>query len=227
MQRKTAAAFAFILALLVVCVGCSNNEGTHDLESGLNEAGNFYSNSNRGYTEFFDELPYTISYNGNSISVEDVAAYEVQTSNYAYTLYVVIKVDASSLDAAAFHWLREEDVSANVYITSEKNEYDFKSAYRLGSLDSGKTISFVFISSPLDKCRYSFSGGEVTVSISIKQEDTYEYEKADGGTGKIHKENSGMYTLVLPDELPSAETIPEPLYGYVVKWLAAEAESYK
>lgn len=83
------------------------------------------------------------------------------------------------------------------------------------------------MSSPLNKCRYSFADGEVTISVSLTQEDTYEYEKKDGSIGNLHKENSGMYDLELLDEIPSAETIPDPLYDYVVKWLKKEAESYK
>lgn len=227
MSIKKMTSFLLALTIIIVFAGCSNKKNAYNLESGLNEAGNFYSNSDRGNTEFAKELPCAISYNGKSVFIKDATAYEVQTSNYAYTLYVIIDVDASDLDDAEFHWLREEDISANAYITNEKNEYDFESAYRLGSLDSKKTISFVFISSPFDKCRYSFAGGEVTISVSLKQEDSYEYKKGDGGTGKIHKENSGMYKIILPDELPSAETIPEPLYGYIVKWLAAKAEAYK
>ena len=226
MKMRTVASFAFVLAIIVFCTGCSGARSGSTIESGLNEAGNFYSTSEMGDTEFAGSLPFAISYNGSNVFIKDVSAYEVQTSNYAYTLYVVIDIDASELDDAGFHWLREEDLSVSAYITSEKNEYDFDAAYRLGSLSSGKTISFVFMSSPLDKCRHSFANGKVTVSASLAQEDTYEYKREDGTVGNLHKENTGMYEFELPDELPSAETIPEPLYGYVVEWLAEKAKSY-
>ena len=198
MKMRTVASFAFVLAIIVFCTGCSGARSGSTIESGLNEAGNFYSTSEMGDTEFAGSLPFAISYNGSNVFIKDVSAYEVQTSNYAYTLYVVIDIDA----------------------------YDFDAAYRLGSLSSGKTISFVFMSSPLDKCRHSFANGKVTVSASLAQEDTYEYKREDGTVGNLHKENTGMYDFELPDELPSAETIPEPLYGYVVEWLAEKAKSY-
>lgn len=226
-MKRSVATIAFILAIIVLCVGCSGTRNITKTESGLNEAGNFYSSSEQGYTEFAPNLPFAISYNGKNVFIKDAVAYETQTSDYVYTLYVVVDIDASELDDAAFHWLCEEDMSVNAYITHEKNECDFDSAHRLGSLISDRTISFVFMSSPLDKCRYSFVNGEVTVSVSLTQEDTYEYEKKDGTIGNLHKENSGMYDLELLNELPSAETIPEPLYDYVIKWLKKEAESYK
>lgn len=100
MKMRTVASFAFVLAIIVFCTGCSGARSGSTIESGLNEAGNFYSTSEMGDTEFAGSLPFAISYNGSNVFIKDVSAYEVQTSNYAYTLYVVIDIDASELDDA-------------------------------------------------------------------------------------------------------------------------------
>ena len=215
-------------ACMVIVLLCGCGSGTaSSVESGMNENGNYYAKSDSMYTEHFKELPGGIDYNGKDIYIKKVSAYEARTSDYAYTLYVVVDVDASSLDDAEFHWLSNEDISASTYITSEKNEYDFESSYRLGVLEADKTISFVFISSPLDNCRHSFGGGEITVSVLLTQEETYEYTGSSGKSSALHKSNIGMYTMALPNKLPSANKIPKQLQDYVVKWLAEKASSYK
>lgn len=188
------------------------------------ESGNFIRNDEDGVSISAAVLPCSIPHNNANITVSSVNVYQDLIEDYyAYTVYVVVELDVSELDEAQIHWLRESDISTTVFLTNEKNEYDNYQMSRLGNLlveDTSK-IYYVFTSSAYKDNRYDFSGSDMTVFFTFTQEKTYLYNDSER-----HCENYFRYNFTMPENSPSAETIPEPLYSYIAEWLGNQADFY-
>ncbi len=217
MKRTGLLALSLVLMIILLC-SCSSSAG---VTSGSKEDGVFYIDTEGRHTEMPKSLPYSLKYNGKEITLDAVDVYEVRSSDYAHTLYVVSTIDAANLSDEEFHWLVAEDLETSAYITCEANEYDFRGAYLLGKLQDAdsKQITVVYISSPSDHCRYSFADSEVSFSVKCTQEETFEKESKEGKAYKLHNINELTYRFTTPSDIPDAETIPDPLYSTIVNWL--------
>lgn len=208
-------------ALLLGVAACSSGA---DSEFTKDEFGNQVLSSDRGNTTFVEDIPYASKYNNTSVSLTEFGAYQ-NISNYSYNLFILITLDVSNLSDEELHWLRESDLEVNSYITSEDNGYDFDSMPELGNLllTDSKELVFVFTTSFFKENRYDFSESKVCVAVSAKQEETYEYENSEGKVSDLHKSEALQYTISLDADLSSPETIEQPLYEYIVKWLNNKA----
>ena len=187
MKRTGLLALSLVLMIILLC-SCSSSAG---VTSGSKEDGVFYIDTEGRHTEMPKSLPYSLKYNGKEITLDAVDVYEVRSSDYTHTLYVVSTIDAANLSDEEFHWLVAEDLETSAYITCEANEYDFRGAYLLGKLQDAdsKQITVVYISSPSDHCRYSFADSEVSFSVKCTQEETFEKESKEGKAYKLHNIN--------------------------------------
>ena len=179
-------------------------------------------------TCFPNNLPATAKYNDTYITVENVEFYQ-NLVDYSHNLFAVITIDVSELDETQIHWLRESDLDVSVYLTNEKNEYDFSSMPNLGSLlikDQQKSY-FVLTSSFLKENRYDFAGSEAAIIVTVTQEETYDHVSSDNKHYDLNKKESVHYTTTVPDNIPEAETIPNPLYKYVGEWLYDKAGAFQ
>lgn len=223
---KRTAYFLFCFVLCLFLFGCSSHKPTTNIEYQQNENGESVIVSNGSKTLMAKTLPAEIKYNDTSFSLASVDFYELY-SNYQYYLYIVVTLDFTGMPDSDLHWLKEEDLSKMVLISSKDNDLDYSLAHVLGTLYDGEKAYIVFTSSFFDSYRYSFVGSDISVSITAKQKDTYEYTNSKGKVSSLHKEEEVHYTHTISESLPSAEDIPEPLYSYVVKWLNNESQKRK
>lgn len=178
-------------------------------------------------TVMVHDLPRSIPYNGNEISLMDVSFYE-NCPNFSHSLYIVITIDVSTLSEEEIHWLRKSDLSVNAYITNEANNYDFSSAVSLGNVffTDTKQLIFVKTSSFSKENRHSFKSSDISTVIAVTQEETYEYKNSKGEISNLNKTETIHYTTTTGSQIPDAESIEKPLYDYVAKWLYDNADSY-
>lgn len=218
----------FLSALMVVSfTGCSTSDTpSNRTTSYTDENGNFVIESGKGKDVRISEIPYEVPYNSKHFTLSSIDCYENRTSDYSYNLFVVVTLDIGELSDDEGHWLTNEDLNVNVYVTSEKNELNFDSLSSLGKIrwTDKKTIQIVKMSSTFHSNRYSFADSEIVVSVGATQEETYDYRNSNGDVSKLHKEEKVTYKTTIASLIPDAERIPEPLYSYVVKWLKEKAD---
>lgn len=212
---KKVCAFFLAICLAAGLCACSSTSSSYDYEWTTDASGNKISSSDTRWTIFPDSLPVSMEMNGAEISLASVDLYQDKSEeNHEYTLWIVATIETAGMSSDDLYWLQKSDLDVSSYITCEGNGYDFDSANRLGSLRDESTgeIVYVFTSSFFNENRYSFAGSELVVSAS-------ETDK-DGIYKSIH------YSFDVGDDLQSAETISEPLYGYMAKWLKEESNAY-
>lgn len=215
-----------IIFCFAVC-GCSSQK-TSSYQS------NFRSDGNGGYVDDREgqkvvmpsNLPAPINYNGKTITLASAKAYEL-LDNYEYTLFLIAELDLSSLSDVDRHWLIEEDLEGSAYITCENNKQDFSTAPTLGKLIDGSKFYFVFTSSFFDRYRHTFGGSKISVSITVTQENQRTVTTSKGSSYQRNDTEEILYTFTLDEKLPDEETISQPLYKYIAKWLREKAEKYK
>ena len=222
MFKKISLLFINVLLIIIIVCGCAESSES-SLQVQRNDNGDLVTTSNSGNTVMASSLPAPILYNDSSFSFASVEAYEV-CSDYEYYLYLVAELDLSDLTDSEKHWL-QEDLSKRAYISSEANSLDFDPATVLGTLFDGDKAYVVFTSSFSKSYRHSFSNSVALVIIVAEQEATHDYTDAEGKTYKLHNREEVDYKLTIPSSLPSAESIPEPLYSYIVKWLGEKTNS--
>lgn len=209
-----------LMVLMLIFPGCGSS--TVDTTFETDDAGNRVMIFREDKTIFPESLPCSVVYNDKNIILENVDFYQSQ-QDYSYSMFVVFTLDCSELDESQLHWLRESDLDTNVYLTHEKNGYDFDSLLCLGSLlenDIGK-ISFVYVTSFSKENRYDFAESDITVIVAAEQEELY---VEDDHEAKYR--NSLHYNVVVPEQISKdLEEIPQPLYDYVAKWLKNLANS--
>lgn len=227
MKRLIALFLTLTLILALAACGSGSSDSGFKTTMTTDEYGNNVIEFEGCRTAMIDTLPYDLVYNNSHISLIDISFYE-NVADYSHNLFIVTTLDVSELSEEQLHWLRESDLDVNAYLTSENNGYDSTPASFLGSLyytDTEKLI-FVHTSSFGRENRYSFSGAELSLTVTVTQEETYEHKFDDGSTSNFNKEEKLHYSGIVDENLPDAETIEEPLYSYVVKWLRNEADFY-
>jgi len=205
---------------LLACSSCSNGSNDYGVKSSTDEQGNFIIETKGSRTIRISELPGSLKYNDTSVSLESVRIFQSKY-DYEYTLYVVTTVDVSNLSDDELHWFRESDFDSAVYLTNDKNKYDFDSMNLLGSLllTDEKQIYFVYTTSFISENRYSFDSVELSVSLNTKQEETFEYTNDKGEKTDLHRTESLGYNFTQDTTPDSIETLEQPLYENLVKWL--------
>lgn len=225
-KRFLASLLATIFA--ISCAGCAGASQSNISFTTL-EDGTRMLVRETGTTLFPDSLPADLDYNGKTITVTSVSAYQNRSSSsYSYNLYVVLALDVSALEDDEIHWLRESDLDISVYLTCENNEYDFDKMSLLGSLllPDEKEILFVATSSFSEENRYPFSGAELHVVPTVEINETYEFSNNDGDINTFHKRNSLNYETILPEDIPDISEIDDLLFQYILKWLGNQAEIF-
>lgn len=204
---------SLIVALLVFATSCGSN--SNSINSSTDEDGNLVLDSDGRRTVMINSLPHDMPYNDLSVSLEGVEVYENEV-NYSHTLFIVTTIGVSGLDEESLHWLMESDLNVSAYITCADNDYDFNSATKLGSLLlSDGNLIFVSTSVFGKENRHSFAGSEICVSVSINQE------------GENAKEECAQYSYSVPDLIPDADEIQQPLNEHIADWLYERADSLK
>lgn len=217
---------AFLLACFLIFMGgCSSTPSTYVTNS-TDEFGNTVIEYTGHRTVMLDSLPYELIYNNKSITLVDVCFYE-NVVDYSHNLFIISTLDVSNLDDAELHWLTESDLDVSAYLTCEKNNYDFSSLATLGSLllTDEKQLIFVHTSSFFKENRYSFSGAEISLTVTATQEETYEYITDNGDTCDLHVAEKLHYNSTIEEKLPNPDEINYPLNEYISKWLYEKASS--
>ena len=216
-MKKTVKWGAIVVALALLLTACGSNPGIPPATtlSPTDAYGNRVDRMNGRTTVFADELPAIIDYNDDYVTVNSMVAYDSEV-NFEHTLYVVVTIDYSALSESDFHWFIEEDFDISAYVTHKKNEYDFKRLSLLGKLyDSDTdTLWIVLNSSFFDTNRYDFSGADIVLSVDVEQD----VEDTEGNPSRSNC-ISLHHSDVLPDKLPSVNTIEAPLIDWIVEWL--------
>jgi len=224
-MRKQSLAIFLLTISLIFCSSCSGSNS--DVESYKDENGNFIIETDGRRTVMTSDLPISVPYNEKSVTLTDVSCYQNNT-DYSYNLFIVITLDVSNLDDSELHWLRESDMDVTSYITCEANDYDFDSASLLGNIlwTDRKELVFVNTSSFFKENRHGFEGSELSTSISVSQEDTYEYKNSSGETSDLNKTEVITYEMTIGDAITDAEKIEKPLYDHIVDWLQSKANMF-
>ena len=216
---------AFLICIAMFLTGCGNS-GFWSASSqkpasttATDDNGNTTRTEKSGDTTIADNLPCAIKYNGKNVYLKSVDFYEHYDDGgtYSYFLYCVVTFDVSELDSADVHWLQKED--ADVYAL-----YNFKHIGKLGSLfveESGELL-YAFAPSNFSAYRNSFGGKGYAVSMDLKQEETYETPKSS----ELRKVNRITYFGDIPESMPDSEEIPQPIYGYMAKWVKEQADFF-
>lgn len=219
--------FAIVISFMAVVVAsCGSGATTPSSTHYIADNGDFVIESNGTHHVSSDTLPLAVGYNGKTIAITDVSFYQ-NVTNFSHNLFTVFYIDVSNLDDAEIHWLRESDLSTIVLVSNEANKYDYEHAPNLGSLllTDSKELVFVSMTSTHDENRYSFDNSEVSVSLNVTQEETYEYVY-QGETKTANKQEEISYTASTGESLPDPDTIENPLHDYIVKWLSDWAKAY-
>lgn len=215
----------FLLFALSACTSVSSPTNRPTTYS--DDDGNFVVEDVGRKTVMIDEIPYSVPYNEKKVTLESVRFFE-NCPRYSYNLFVVITLDVSDLSEAEIHWLRESDLSVSTYITNEENGYDFSRASILGNLlltDTNKLI-FVQTSSFFNENRHSFQNSDISVSVTVTQEETYQYKNSKGEVSNQNRTEEITYRTTISEAIPDAEEIEKPLYDYVADWLYSKAELF-
>ena len=223
-----------LICLCVVLSGCGNSSFWSASSqkpastTATDDNGNTTRTENSGDTTIAENLPCAIKYNGKNVYLKSVDFYEHYDDGgtYSYFLYCVVTFDVSELDNADVHWLQKED--ANVYALynepEKENDINFTHIVKLGSLfieESGELL-YAFAPSNFSAYRNSFGGKGYAVSMDLKQEETYETPKSS----ELRKVNRITYFGDIPESMPDSEEIPQPIYGYMTKWVKEQADFF-
>lgn len=223
-----------LICLCVVLSGCGNSSFWSASSqkpastTATDDNGNTTRTENSGDTTIAENLPCAIKYNGKNVYLKSVDFYEHYDDGgtYSYFLYCVVTFDVSELDNADVHWLQKED--ADVYALynepEKENDTNFKHIGKLGSLfveESGELL-YAFAPSNFSAYRNSFGGKGYAVSMDLKQEETYETTR----NSELRKVNRITYFGDIPESMPDSEEIPQPIYGYMAKWVKEQADFF-
>lgn len=183
-----------IIMLCAVLCGCSLLGGCTD-GSQFGDPGAAKVEETERPTRFrITELPFTMDYNGKSITCKSVELYQSQV-NYEWHPYMIIRFDTSDLTEEDIHWLttadfsvgiKPKDLDVDAHYYSEQNDISYEYFPQAVEYTNSDTHELVDIFYQYDEgTRKDFSDIEVAVSISLTQEEKHEVDTR----GKIQEEN--------------------------------------
>lgn len=216
-MKKVVMVFA-VLFLVAFFTGCQTDSY---IDPNKDEYGNLVYTTNTDRTIYLSSLPYAIPYNENEVVFEDVDFYQLITSDGSYTLFAVATIDVSPLNSELDSFW-ENDFDSYAFVDTGKadsssdssNEYEPERLHELGKICYTDKAYVVFISSPFDSVWESFAGKEISITVSISQNDPSAFKQV------------AYYSVTVPATMESPESIEEPLYGNIVEWLNSDAEFY-
>lgn len=169
-----------VVGILLCCILILIYIGTGDSSGRVVEAdGTVVVSGDSGVRKNVKSIPYArLKYDTEYFALSDVTLYD-SYSDYEHALCVILDFDFSTLSEKSIHWMMEKDdfmddtFDVDVYIDSPSNGVDFESMRHLYTLYSSDTTYVAFLS---DGMMHDFSDVELTVSLDIKQPETYSYD---------------------------------------------------
>lgn len=217
---------AFTLAVLVLlsCPALADSITTKK-----DAFGNLVMIMDSGKNIGVEKLPYSIEYNAKTIPFVSISAYQ-EKAQHSYTLFVIVTLDVSALSDDEVYWLRKDDLDVSLYATQENNGFDFDSLSKLGLIwwTDIKQIDIVFTSPFTDEYRYPFNDIEVFSSVSLKQEETYQYTSSTTNkTSRLNKSIDANFKHVFSSgEFLKPSDIHPSLVKQINGWLGDRAQFY-
>ena len=209
MKRK------FLLVAVACCllVGCATNKKENENESQYVEQDGetVLYNSEGRLTISVDKIPYdNIKYNDETFSLDSLNAYVGSSdSGHGYHPYIVAEFDLSTLSEDSYYWMMKDwgeneelgfsseivqTFGVILYIDSDKNNLEHESMEKLKSWIDEKKVFYVFYLP--DEYKYDFSDMELSLSVLIKQDETYEYENDEGEIKDLNKTNEYSWNSI-------------------------------
>ena len=189
--------------LLVVCltvsmmVGCGGQKVETKPETEVKSDVQLLYSNDSGDNYTVSTIPCSMEYNGKEIILDEAKVYE-SSSEHGYHVYASLGIDLKNLSEDDIYWLdNEEDLSANIYMSDDKNGIDFKRLNSLGSYDDGSRRIYMYYY--LDEIHYELTNAEFSVDLSIKKSDTYEYKNDKGLTKTANKTDHYAYYIKQKD----------------------------
>ncbi len=177
------------------CRASSNN--LEYTQTPTDENARIYDNE-RGKNRYISTLPYDMDYNGKTIIFDSVELFQgPSSSGYGYSIYAVATIDVSNLDEKDLYWLDQDygqpyaTFEIYAFITDESNKLDLETM-KLSHALNGKKRKYVF--TLRNEYKQSFDNAEVTISISIKQDESYNFKSDDGKESELNKHNEYKFT---------------------------------
>lgn len=198
-KKLFALAAAFIL---ISATGCGENT-----ESVMESQDNAYVIEHDSMNSYLpQELPYNMDYNGNTIVFDSVDVYQTKSSSgHGYVLYAIATIDISTLDEDALYWFDKEGDTVldeafriSAYVTCEENNLDFESMERVKGVNYGDKRSYAFAIT--EEQKNPFVNSSVTVSIDLRQDETYAYINDEGDESELNKTNHYQYSKDIESE---------------------------
>lgn len=204
------------LVLMLFVTSCASAQKQNDFNMRQYENGNVIFESDRGKDIIVNSIPAKIKYNNKYVTLTQVLLYENRVGN-SYNLFVVAVVNADNLDESDLYWFEEKDISAFALITSSQNGYDDVRATDVGQLAFRGSNDYVFaFVSPFHKDnRHDFGGSEVSVTITLNQDDYYDYTNSKGLKSKLNKQNTLTYSIQAQNNIPNISAANKLLYEYI------------
>ena len=221
MKRVLTIVVALLLTLnLIACEDFSK-----DFESYYDENGNHVLVSDSGNSVFAEKIPADIPYNESKFSLAGVDVYEHYYSGYyEHALIVIVTLTMNELSESELHWLKEEDLDINIYVTCDDNLYDFDRLDYVGCCDYDNNVYKYIYCTPFgDGSRYSFVGSEITTVVSAEQKATYDYTDSKGKTSKCRKNEKLYFDSIVAENVPGMDKMPTATQRYFGAWITSKA----
>lgn len=204
-MKKRSVALLLCITLAGV-TGCANSSREDDLEVTseyeTTDGEEILNDSDSMLSISVEKIPFdNIKYNDESFSLKSLSAYVGKSeSGYGYHPYIVAEFDLSALSEDAYYWMMKDwgqhdyfgisseltqTFGSMVYIDSEQNNLSHESLEKLKSWEEGKTVYYIFYLP--DEYKNDFSDMEISFSVNVTQDETYEYENDEGEVNELNK----------------------------------------
>lgn len=180
----------FILVLLALTL--TSCEATSEISSSKDP--HVLYTDERGDSYSYDSLPFDMKLNQHKLSCISFDFYQ-KYSNYEYYGYAIVGIDINKIPENELHWMdKDQLLKVNLYLTSENNHIDFDTMLRVGYFENDNIRYYLFYTD--EPVKREYINGEITLSVDVKQEDTYDYEGENGVTA-LNVTNGYMYNKTL------------------------------
>lgn len=204
---------AVIAIVCIIILGIRTNLSKNTPDEETLEDGSTVTHEESGDTYNMVSLNGSMMYEDSEFHINDISFYE-DVDNFEYTMWAVLELDLAQMDDESLHWFLNDDTDfhVNFYVDNEKNGFDSKRAStRATSLYDNETLMIAF---NLSGYRYSLSGSEYNLQISFNNGGTY---KSKGSFTELDKEDTYyFFNLIIPENLPSVETMEQTYYNDIV-----------
>lgn len=214
-----------IIFLVTICTffisGCStSSDNMQYTQTPTDEHARIYDDE-RGKNRYISTLPYDMDYNGNTIVFDSVELFQgPSSSGYGYNIYAVATIDVTNLDEKDLYWLDQDygqpygTFEIYAFITDESKKLDLETM-KLSHTLYGEKRKYVFTLQ--NEYKQSFDNAAVTILISIKQDELYNFKLDDGKEGELNKHNEYKFTAEAKggSELKDITSMDKDLLQYI------------